>query len=151
MIRQMMLRYVLPTVLLSLCTFLPTARAQFIGGQQSVPTFLPQVIPGQSTQLTQQQLQAMMMMRMLQGGGMGRGVQTGYPQMVPNYGGFGQAPVGFAYDEEDTSSSRRSSSQKRADARKEREDQKRAAKDEAKNKKSKTTKKAKPKKDDGNS
>ena len=87
--------------------------------------------PSGQPNLTQQQLQSLMMMRAMQGGmGMNR-VRTGYPQAIPfGNGGFGPTtgmPNTGMMPEEEPETSSRSTSQERIEMRKTREEQQRTA------------------------
>ena len=128
------------------------ARAQFMnnGGLQNNQPLFNNNLGGQmpaGNQMTQQQLQSMMMMRAMQMGGRHQ-VRTGFPQMIPLGNGtmvggqmMGNGMMGGQMPYvDDSSTSRKSSSSKRAEARKLRDEEKRAAREEAKLKKPKAEK-----------
>jgi hypothetical protein len=129
--------------------FATPASAQFFGngqlpnnGNNALPIF-PTLGPAPGNNLTQQQLQSLMMMRAMSG--MRRhGVQTGFPQNIPlGNSGFGGAPVQLmSPTTSESQTTHKSSAQKRAEARKLREDQKHAVRQDEKSKKAKAAKKA---------
>jgi hypothetical protein len=129
------------------------AGGQPLNGQQAInggPIMLPGLngmMPGGS-QLSQQQLQNLMLMRAMQMRGR-HPVRTGFPQDIPlgNPGSLGGATATPAAADTKTAS-RKSTSQKKSEARAAREEKKRAAKEEAKAKKAKASKPADDAKND---
>jgi hypothetical protein len=103
------------------------------GGAQGIPLVVPNLGP----QMTPQQAQNLMMMRMMQSRGR-HSVRTGVPQDIQMAPGVGGPTPPAATDIK--SKSHKSSAEKRAEARKANEEKKRAAKEDAKAKKAKLAK-----------